>query len=91
MVKGVNKTVIEINDTGSQMFERVVLFVSPQYGNISTKRLNCEARSLIRKFDSDYATTPSVRERFRQRRRVRTVLCVAALILLSATILFLIL
>ena len=91
MVKGVNKTVIEINDTGSQMFERVVLFVSPQYGNISTKRLNCEARSLIRKFDSDYATTPSVRERFRQRRRVSTVLCVAALILLSATILFLIL
>lgn len=91
MVKGVNKTVIEINDTGSQMFERVVLFVSPQYGNISTKRLNCEARSLIRKFDSDYSTTPSVRERFKQRRRLRTVLCVAASLILGITILLLIL
>ena len=31
MVKGVNKTVIEINETGSKYFERVVFFVSPEY------------------------------------------------------------
>ncbi len=91
MVKGVNKTVIEINDTGSQMFERVVLFVSPQYGNISTKRLNSEARSLIRRFDSDFSATPSVRERFKMRRRVRTALCVLAFIAISAALLFIIL
>ena len=29
MVKGVNKTVIEVNNTGSKVFDRIVFYVSP--------------------------------------------------------------
>ncbi|MBQ5900322.1 MAG: hypothetical protein IIW86_00525, partial [Clostridia bacterium] len=39
MVKGVNKTVIEINETGSKYFERVVFFVSPEYSFMSQNKL----------------------------------------------------
>ncbi len=30
MVKGVNKNIIEISDTGNECFERVILFVRPE-------------------------------------------------------------
>ncbi len=39
MVKGVNKTVIEVNETGSKLFEKIVFYVTPQYGNLSAKHL----------------------------------------------------
>ncbi|MDL2233787.1 hypothetical protein LJC63_09480 [Ruminococcaceae bacterium OttesenSCG-928-L11] len=29
MIKGVNKTIIEVSDTGSDCFERAILFVRP--------------------------------------------------------------
>ena len=90
MVKGVNKTVIEINDTGSVMFDKVVLFVSPQYGNISTKRLNGEAKNLISKFETDLYKTPGVRQRFKIKRRVRIALLIFALAIITAAVLFLI-
>ena len=43
MVKGVNKTVIEINETGSKYFERVVFFVSPEYSFMSQNKLEAKA------------------------------------------------
>ena len=39
MVKGVNKTVIEINETGSKYFERVVFYISPEYSFMSQNKL----------------------------------------------------
>ncbi|MBO5725887.1 MAG: hypothetical protein J6S00_02350 [Clostridia bacterium] len=90
MVKGVNKTVIEINDTGSAMFDKVVLFVSPQYGNISTKRLNGEAQNLIGKFEADLYKTPGVRQRFKMKRRVRIVLSIIVAAIITAAVIFVI-
>ncbi|MBQ8740380.1 MAG: hypothetical protein IJY79_02385 [Clostridia bacterium] len=40
MVKGVNKTVIEVNNTGSKVFDRIVFYVSPACSNLSAKNLN---------------------------------------------------
>lgn len=90
MVKGVNKTVIEINDTGSAMFDKVVLFVSPQYGNISTKRLSSEAQNLIGKFESDLCKHPGVRQRFEKRRKIRTLLSIVAGAIIAAAFLIII-
>lgn len=39
MVKGVNKTVIEINETGNKYFERVVFYISPEYSFMSQNKL----------------------------------------------------
>ena len=46
MVKGVNKTVIEVNDTGSKIFEKVVFYVSPKYSSLTAKQLRKAAQSL---------------------------------------------
>lgn len=49
MVKGVNKTIIEINNTGSKYFDRVLLFVNPTYTGVPKPLLECRADELIRK------------------------------------------
>lgn len=69
MVKGVNKTVIEVNDTGSRMFEKIVFYVSPKYGNLSTKRLARAAGQMAREIEK-----PRVPLRRRVKRR-RAVMC----------------
>ena len=43
MVKGVNKSVIEINCTDNGYFERAILFVNPEYSYLSHKRITAEA------------------------------------------------
>ena len=69
MVKGVNKTVIEVNNTGSKMFEKIVLYVTPEYGNLSAKQLRRAAGSLVLGFE-DIKQTPSVRKRMERKRRL---------------------
>lgn len=43
MVKGVNKTVIEVNNTGSKLFEKIVFYVTPEFGHLNAKQLRKEA------------------------------------------------
>lgn len=47
MVKGVNKTVIEVKDTGSKMFEKIVLYVAPEYGRLNLTQLQKAAGELV--------------------------------------------
>lgn len=68
MVKGVNKTVIEINDTGSNIFEKAVLFVTPKYSNLSAKRLRTEALRVINTFSPE-GTLPTVRQTHKRKKR----------------------
>ena len=70
MVKGVNKTVIEVNETGSKVFEKIVLYVSPKYGNLSAKELRYAANNLEINYDGVLDRYHSVRKRWRNRRLV---------------------
>lgn len=69
MVKGVNKTVIEVNNTGSKFFEKIVFYVTPQYGNLSTKQLLRETDNFTFNFaeraDRGYKT---LRRRMKRKR-----------------------
>ena len=85
MVKGVNKTVIEINDTGSIMFDKVILFVSADYGNISTMRLKNEAESIIRRLDNESPNRRSIRKHYRMLKRIK-YLSIILLGIISATV-----
>lgn len=69
MVKGVNKTVIEVNNTGSKMFEKIVLYVTPEYGNLSAKQLRKAAGNLVLGFE-DVKKMPSVRKRIARKRKL---------------------
>ena len=43
MIKGVNKQVVEVVDTGSDYFERALFFVDPKYYGISESKLKEKA------------------------------------------------
>lgn len=77
MVKGVNKTVIEVNNTGSKVFDRIVFYVSPACSNLSAKNLNRAIKSFTFQLDEragkGYKT-------LRQQRLTRRRVCVAAVI-----------
>lgn len=69
MVKGVNKTVIEVNNTGSKFFEKIVFYVTPQYGNLNAKQLLRETDNFTFNFaeraDRGYKT---LRKRMQRKR-----------------------
>ena len=35
MIKGVNRQVVEVSDTGSEYFERILFIVKPEYATVS--------------------------------------------------------
>lgn len=71
MVKGVNKTVIEVNNTGSKVFERIVFYVSPTCGKLGTKNLNRAIKNFTFEFDERAAKGyKTLRKRMLLRRRL---------------------
>lgn len=86
MVKGVNKTVIEVNNTGSKLFEKIVFYVTPEYGNLSAKQLRRAASTFSFNYEAPAAAQP-LRKRYKYKRRKRiiffslSVLAVLSLIL----------
>ena len=62
MVKGVNKQIIEISDTGNQSFERAILFVRPDSQRLDSETLHCNA--------ADFLAKPSIRKGFFKHRRL---------------------
>lgn len=47
MLRGTNKSIIEISETENKYFERALLFVKPEFVNLSPERLNREAKRMI--------------------------------------------
>lgn len=71
MVKGVNKTVIEVNDTGSKMFEKIVFYVTPQYGNLSAKQLKRAAREFSFSFNESGSCYTPLRKRMNKKKNIQ--------------------
>ena len=67
MVKGVNKTIIEVNNTGSRYFEKIVFYVTPQYGNLSAKQLRKAASTFSFNFDGTADRKPLRKIKKRQK------------------------
>lgn len=91
MVKGVNKNVIEINDTGSEIFERIVFYVAPKYGNISPKKLYKETEKFTFNFDSRATKGyKSLRKRIKRKKILSFTIGIFAAVLTVGITLFLI-
>ncbi len=89
MVKGVNKTVIEVNNTGSKVFDRIVFYVSPTCSNLSAKNLNKAIRNFTFLLDEKSVKSHKT---LRQRRIVRrNVVIAAATVILAAVVMMAIL
>ncbi len=89
MVKGVNKSVIEISETGSKYFSRVILFVAPEYVEKKSKKLTAEAASVIRKIQMS-GNTPlrDIIYAERKRKKRLTILLLSAFSGVLVTALF---
>lgn len=81
MIRGVNRQIIEINETGNKYFERALLFVSSDGANKSTAKLAAEANQLI----SSLGRPPEARSSRKKMRLSRRAL-VCAVIVLSVTV-----
>ena len=55
MIKGVNRQIIEVTDTGNIYYERAILFVRPEYRSSSYEKLNSEASDLVKKYKAPSA------------------------------------
>lgn len=49
MIKGVNKQVVEINETGNEYFEKAIFFVRPEYSGLGEGKLREKAQNAIDK------------------------------------------
>ena len=82
MVKGVNKTVIEVNNTGSRLFEKIVFYVTPEYGNLNAKQLKRAASAFTFQFEEAQPIRKSLRGRHAKRQKKQLLLFVGAGLLL---------
>ncbi len=89
MVKGVNKTVIEVNNTGSKVFDRIVFYVSPSCSNLSAKNLNRAIKSFTFDFDNRAGKGYNSLRRRMLLKKLLSV-CVASASILLATVITLV-
>lgn len=86
MVKGVNKSIIEISETGSKYFSRVILFVSPEYVQKSSKKLTSEAQEIIKKLQMSDSTISLRSEMSRiRKKKILTGTILVSVILIAVT------
>lgn len=88
VVKGVNKTVIEVNNTGSKVFDRIVFYVNPACSNLSAKNLNRAIKSFTFGLDERAGRGyKSLRQRHITRRRIIAVaFCIGAVVAIGITL-----
>ena len=48
MIKGVNHRVVEVSDTGSEYFEKIMFFVSPNYAALSEGKIREKAGAIAK-------------------------------------------
>ena len=53
MIKGVNHRVVEVIDTQSEYFERIIFFVRPEHGDVGETKIREKAKVI-----ADAATEP---------------------------------
>ena len=88
MVKGVNKTVIEVNDTGSRLFEKIVFYVTPEYGNLNAKQLRKAASAFSFDFE-DIKKKRSLRKIVKKKRFLKVLgCCVLGLAVICGILIF---
>lgn len=89
MVKGVNKTIIEINETGNVMFDRVLLFVNPCKASSDSAKLKKEALDYIKSLSPDL-NIRLLRNRINRKKKIKRIIigAVATLLLTSIISIF---
>lgn len=51
MIKGVNRRIIEVHETGSLCFDKAIFFVKSEFSEQDEKRLQREAQRIIKQYN----------------------------------------
>ena len=90
MVKGVNKKIIEINNTENELFEKIVIYVSPKAGASNSAKVKKAVNEVVSNLSGEAPKAGSLREILakekRKKRRIITFSVFAALLLAAATL-----
>ena len=89
-MKGVSKTIIEVNNTGSKLFEKIVFYVTPEYGNLSAKQLKRAASTFAFNFEGGPNLKGNLRKKYKRRRALFLIACSGGLTAVLAAVLILI-
>ncbi len=73
MIKGINRSIIEVVDTGSLYYERALLVIKPEYACAQRDILEKEAKKLLENMGE-----PSSLKRGNKRLKMILTLCAAA-------------
>lgn len=90
MVKGVSKTVIVVNNTGSKLFEKIVFYVTPEYGTLSAKQLKKAASSFSFNYD-DTVRRRNLRSVIKRKKMIRLIAVSSIAVVAAAVALVIIL
>ncbi len=90
MVKGVSKTVIVVNNTGSKLFEKIVFYVTPEYGTLSAKQLKKAASSFSFNYD-DTVRRRNLRSEIKRKKMIRLIAVSSIAVVAAAVVLAIIL
>ncbi|MCQ2455396.1 MAG: hypothetical protein MJ090_04595 [Clostridia bacterium] len=88
MVKGVNKSIIEINNTGSEVFERIVFYVSPKFSSLGAKTLQKATDEIgtFLNFDIESDNTLRLRIKRKELRKKVVILSSGGALLIGAAL-----
>ncbi len=81
MIKGVNKQVLEINETQNGFFEKAIFFVKPEYSGMGEGRLRESARKEI-----ENAGKPPLRNYKYKNDRNKTIVKATAVFILGVIV-----
>ena len=86
MLRGVNRSIIEISETESRYFEKILIFVKPEFGTLPPQKLNSEAKRLLNGMTftpMGLGRSATARYRATVKRRRRIIFAVIGLIIAS--------
>ncbi len=55
MIKGINHSIIEVSETGSEYYERAILIIKPEYASVQRSILENEAKAILHEMDAPSA------------------------------------
>ncbi len=73
MIKGVNRQVVEVADTGSDYFEKALFFVNPKYYGLTDGKLRERAQTLM-----SAAGAPPKTRKTEKKNKLKTFIAIAA-------------
>lgn len=87
MIRGVNKKLVEVNNTENKYFERVLLVVRPEFAKLKNSKLDFEAKKLVENICKFGEYNKGYLRKKKDKKRIFAVASIIATILFSLSVL----